>query len=118
MAIIIKDMQEPVSCVACVLNRGATNRRDNGLTISCPFSKGIISDERYTSGREKLPTCGIVPVQSLEHLKDFAKLEDAIVEESEKYSNSVYGCGVQDGLAMALELADNLPNIIEEKKKC
>lgn len=61
MSILIRGMEMPKSCIACLLNFGE-KRPEYGLTICCPYSDGVISwrDKAFDNGR--LASCGIVPV--------------------------------------------------------
>lgn len=61
MSILIKGVEMPTSCIACLLNFGE-KRPEYGLTIYCPYSNGVISwrDKAFDNGR--LASCGIVPV--------------------------------------------------------
>lgn len=61
MRILIRGMEMPKSCIACLLNFGE-KRPEYGLTICCPYSDGVISwhDKAFDNGR--LASCGIVHV--------------------------------------------------------
>ena len=60
MELILQNMTPPSSCSTCFLNRGE-KRPEYGLSIFCPYSHGVIKDEKYIYGG-KLDSCGILPI--------------------------------------------------------
>lgn len=78
MSVLIKGMEMPTSCIACLLNFGE-KRPEYGLTIFCPYSDGVISwrDKAFDNGR--LASCGIVHVPPHGRLID-ADVQDAQIE--------------------------------------
>ena len=126
MSILIKGIEMPTSCIACLLNFGE-KRPEYGLTIYCPYSDGVISwrDKAFDNGR--LASCGIVPVPPHGKLGDL----DALIavcerqierhkEQAEKaavkgtgYTNDMYIIDRDRDIISALKAA---PIIIEAEE--
>lgn len=92
MELIMQNMTPPTSCSTCFLNRGE-KRPEYGLSIFCPYSHGVIKDEKYIYGG-KLESCGILPFADHGRLID----ADALLADDNRKYDTYRGANGRDTL--------------------
>lgn len=106
--ILIRDMEMPISCIACPLNFGE-KRPEYGLTIYCQYSNGVISWRSKAFDNGRLASCGIIPLpEGHGNLID----ADALIRDKSNEVNLWYDYEYLDYSVVFEEDIKNAPIII------